>query len=102
MIVTIVEIHVTPDRIDDFIAATTQNHRRAIEELGNLRFDVLHSRADPCRFFLYEAYESDDAAAEHKNTAHYLRWRDDVESMMAQPRQGISCDVIHPREPSKW
>lgn len=57
---------------------------------------MLQSKEDPTRFLLYEAYESDEAAAEHKKTAHYLSWRDAVESSMARPRACIPYEGIAP------
>jgi autoinducer 2-degrading protein len=102
MIVTAVTVWVKPDHIEDFIAATIANHERSVKEPGNLRFDVLQSHDDPCRFLLYEGYESTDAAALHKETAHYRVWRDMVAEWMAKPREGISHRVIRPLERSAW
>ena len=59
MIVTCVYIHVKPDEIDRFIDATTENHHESVKETGNLRFDLIQQADDPCRFMLYEAYESE-------------------------------------------
>ena len=55
MIVTCVYVHVKPDVVDQFIEVTTANHHESVKEPGNLRFDVLPSMDDPCRFLLYEA-----------------------------------------------
>lgn len=98
MHVTLVHVHVKPDHIDDFIAATRLNHEASIEEPGNCRFDVLQSPENPAQFILYEAYVSAEAAAEHKQTAHYLTWRDTVADWMAEPRQGIRYDGLFPQE----
>jgi len=102
MKVTTVLVHVKKENIDDFIEATKINHKASIQESGNMRFDVLQSRDDPSRFLLYEAYESDKAAAEHKKTSHYLTWKETVADWMAEPRQGIPYNVIAPRDNSKW
>jgi autoinducer 2-degrading protein len=102
MIVTVVNIVVKPENIDQFIEATIENHQHSIKEQGNLRFDVLQRRDNPSAFTLYEAYESDETAAAHKNTAHYLKWRDTVESWMAKPREGIPHNVVAPLEKSAW
>lgn len=75
VVVTTVTIFVKPEHIDDFIRATAESHRRSVQEPGNLRFDVLQCTDDPTRFLLYEAYESEEAAAAHKQTPHYLAWR---------------------------
>lgn len=96
MIVTTVMVQVVPEHIDDFIRATIVNHQAAIEEPGNMRFDILQSEQDPGRFMLYEAYESKELAAAHKETEHYKIWRDTVADWMAEPRQGITYYGIKP------
>ncbi len=88
MHITLVHVRVKPEAIDAFIAATRANHEASIQEPGNRRFDVLQAPDDPARFILYEAYATADDAAAHKETAHYLAWRDAVAGMMAEPRRG--------------
>ena len=89
MHVTLVQVHVKQQHIDDFINATHVNHQASVREPGNLRFDVLQSTEDPCRFIFYEAYRSAEDALKHKETEHYLNWRDRVANWMAEPRQGV-------------
>jgi autoinducer 2-degrading protein len=98
MHVNLVHVQVKPAHIDDFIAATKLNHEASIQESGNRRFDVLQSPENPGHFILYEAYASADAAAVHKQTAHYLAWRDMVADWMAEPRQGVRYEGLFPRE----
>ncbi len=102
MIVTTVTVYVKPEHIDDFIEATIKNHEGSIKEPGNMRFDVLQSTQAPAQFLLYEAYESEEAAAAHKNTEHYLAWRKTVEDWMAMPREGVPHRVIRPEERNMW
>lgn len=94
MQVAIVHVHVKPDRIADFIEAVRRNHEASINEPGNLRFDVLQRVDDPTRFVLYEAYASVEHAKAHKNTPHYLAWRDTVADWMASPRQGVTYNGL--------
>ncbi len=89
MHVTLVHVHVKPERVEEFIAATRANHEASVREPGNRRFDFLQSAEDPSRFVLYEAYASAEDAAAHKGTAHYAAWRDRVADMMAEPRKGV-------------
>ncbi len=96
MHVTLVHVRVKPESIDAFIAATRANHLAAVDEPGNRRFDVLQSPEDPTRFILYEAYASAADAAAHKETAHYLAWRDAVAPMMAEPRRGEAMRGLLP------
>jgi autoinducer 2-degrading protein len=97
MHVTLVHIQVNSANIIDFIAATQLNHEASIQEFGNCRFDVLQSPENPGYFILYEAYVSPEAAAAHKQTAHYLTWRDTVAIWMAEPRQGVRYECLFPQ-----
>lgn len=102
MIVTCVYVRVKTEDIKDFIEASVLNHRGTVNEPGNLRFDLIQQADEPTRFMLYEAFESEDAIAAHKITSHYLKWRDAVKEMMAEPRYGIKYNVIEPLDRSKW
>jgi (4S)-4-hydroxy-5-phosphonooxypentane-2,3-dione isomerase len=96
MVATCVYVHVKAECISEFISASILNHNGAVKEDGNLRFDFIQQSDDPCRFMLYEAYESEEAAAVHKSTPHYLKWRDTVQNMMAEPRKGVKYNILQP------
>jgi len=96
MFVTLVQVHVIPEYIRDFTAASQLNHAASVKEPGNLRFDILQSPQDPGNFVLYEAYRTRQDAAAHKETDHYKAWRDSVADWMAEPRQGISYTGLYP------
>ena len=96
MIVTIVNIFVKKGYIEDFISETILNHSASIKEAENLRFDVLQSQTDPTNFVLYEAYRSEAGAKAHKETTHYLRWKEAVEEWMEKPRQSQKYNIIAP------
>ena len=102
MVVTCVQIRVRPESVDAFIEASVENHKQSVKEPGNLRFDFVRQAGDPSRFMMYEAYESEAAVAAHKETPHYLKWRDTVKDMMAEPRYGIKYDIIEPKDRSEW
>ncbi|MFP4155612.1 MAG: antibiotic biosynthesis monooxygenase [Halothiobacillaceae bacterium] len=97
MHVTIVHVRVKADRVEDFIRACHPNHLGSVEEPGNRRFDVLQSAEDPTAFVLYEAYDTAEQAAAHKQTPHYLTWREQVAGMMAEPRQGVPYRGLMPQ-----
>lgn len=97
MNVTLVHVHVLPTCVEAFIEATALNHEGSVKESGNLRFDILQDPEDPNHFILYEVYRSEEDAASHKTTAHYLKWRETVADMMAKPRLGIPMRGLFPR-----
>ena len=97
MTVTFVHVQVKPEFVDDFIRATGENHKGSVNEPGNFRFDVLQDANDPGKFVIYEAYETDEAVAAHKETPHYRKWRDTVAAWMEKPRQGIKHTLLFPK-----
>ena len=102
MIVTCVYVHVKTSAVRSFIAATIENHHESVKEPGNLRFDVIQQADDQGRFMIYEAYESEEAAANHKTTTHYLKWRDTVKDYMGEPRNSVKYNIIEPSDLTKW
>ncbi len=87
MLIIHVFVHVRPECVDAFIAATLQNARASRSEPGVSAFDVIQREDDPTRFLLIEVYRTADDPARHKETAHYKTWRDAAEPMMAEPRR---------------
>ena len=102
MIVTCVYVNVKPDAVNSFISATIENQYESVKEPGNLRFDLIQQVDDQCRFMIYEAYESEEMALNHKTTPHYLKWRDVVADFMKEPRVGVKYNIIEPKDRTKW
>ena len=102
MYVVCVHVHVKEEFCEQFIEASLENARNTVQELGNLRFDVIRQKDDPTRFMLYEVYRDEAGMAAHKETAHYATWRDAVADWMAEPRQGVKHEALFPSEPEKW
>lgn len=94
MIIVHVHVHVKPDAVESFIAATQENARNSVQEPGVFRFEAIQQADDPTRFVLIEIYRDADAPAAHKATAHYATWRDAVESMMAEPRRSTKYSAV--------
>lgn len=95
MLVVHVHVHVKPEWVTAFKAATLTNARASLREPGVARFDV-QQQEDPTRFVLVEAYRTPDAPAAHKATAHYAVWRDAVAPMMAAPRSAVKFTHLFP------
>ena len=99
MIATIVHIYVKPENTAAFIQATNQNCEASVKEIGNIRFDFLKDDKEDGKFILYEAYKSEETAKAHKETAHYIKWRDAVANWMAKPRTGVKHEILRPLKP---
>jgi (4S)-4-hydroxy-5-phosphonooxypentane-2,3-dione isomerase len=98
MLIVAVHVRVKPECVDAFRQATLENARTSIQEPGIAGFDVLEQNDDPTRFVLIEAYRHDQAPAQHKETAHYAKWRDTVAPMMAEPRTSVKYHNLHPND----
>lgn len=96
MLVVHVHVQVKPEFIEAFKQATIANARESVKEPGIARFDFVQQQDDPARFVLVEAYRNADANAAHKETKHYLTWRDTVAPMMAAPRSPAKFTNIFP------
>ena len=101
MNIVFVHVHVKPEFVDAFKQASLENASSSVKEEGIARFDVVQQSDDPTRFVLVEVYKTAEAPAAHKETTHYLKWRDTVAEMMAEPRQGIKYSNIFPDD-SGW
>lgn len=96
LLIVHVKVHVHPDNVEDFVAATRENARSSRREPGVVRFDLLRDASDPHQFLLVEIYRSPEDAAAHKETAHYQVWRDTVAGMMASPRASTKFANLDP------
>ena len=96
MLVVVVSAHVKPENIEDFKRVTLDNASNSVKESGVARFDVYQQSDDPSRFTLIEIYKTEDGPAHHRETAHYIRWRDTVANMMAEPRTRTTNQFVFP------
>lgn len=94
MIATLVYVDLIPEFVEAFKEITCYNHDNTRKEPGNIRFDVLQSNADHTQFVLYEVFADEAAAAAHKSTEHYLKWRETVADYMASPRHATPTTPI--------
>jgi autoinducer 2-degrading protein len=101
MLIVHVHVHVKPESVDGFKAATLRNAQASLQEPGVMRFDVGQQQDDPTRFVLVEVYRDAAAAAAHKETKHYPVWRDAVAPMMAAPRTSVKFSNVFPDD-QQW
>jgi (4S)-4-hydroxy-5-phosphonooxypentane-2,3-dione isomerase len=98
MYIAHVFVHVKPDQVEAFKAASLENARASLQEPGIARFDIIQQSDDPTRFVLLEVYRAQADTNAHKETAHYQRWRDAIEPMQAEPRSKIVYQNVFPAE----
>ncbi len=96
MLIVLVHVHVKADQVEAFRAASIENATESVREPGVARFDIIQQQDDPTRFVLVEVYRSASDPAQHKETAHYQKWRDTVEGMMAEPRSSVKYANVFP------
>jgi autoinducer 2-degrading protein len=96
MLIIHVYVRVKPEFIEAFKQASLENARESVRESDIARFDVVQQQDDLTRFVLVEVYRNADAPAQHKETAHYARWRDTVAPMMAEPRSSVKFNNVFP------
>jgi quinol monooxygenase YgiN len=99
MLIVHVHVRVKPECIEAFKVATIENARQSVQEPGIARFDVVQQPDDPARFVLVEVYRDAAAPVRHKETTHYLTWRDAVADMMAEPRRSVKFNGIYSVDP---
>ena len=96
MLILHVNIHVKPEFLEAFRAATIENARHSAQEPGIARFDFLEHHDDPHRFTLWEVYRTEDAVAQHKLTPHYAKWTETVTDMLVESRTRVWYKSVFP------
>lgn len=98
MFIVHVMIHVKPEHLEAFQAATLANARNSVREPGIARFDVIQQADDPTRFVLVEVYRDAEAPARHRETAHFAAWREAVTELLVEPRTRLQYANIFPND----
>ena len=98
MFVVHIYIQVKPDYIDEFKQICVENAQKSVKEPGIKRFDVLQQSDDPTKFVLVEAYLDESGVAQHKQTAHYNKWRSEAEKMIVGERTRAKFAPIWPEQ----
>ena len=98
MHILIIQIHVKPEYIEEFQAATLVNANATAKEPGCVRFDVLQQADDPTRFVFSEVYRDAAQHAAHRETEHYKTWAEAATPMLAEPRTRAVYRNVHPQD----
>ncbi|HTM05046.1 MAG TPA: putative quinol monooxygenase [Vicinamibacterales bacterium] len=75
MHIVLVILTVRPELLEEFTRALLLNARTSVEQdPGCRRFDVSQSYDDPAVWILHEVYDSREAHARHRESAHFLAY----------------------------
>jgi quinol monooxygenase YgiN len=94
MLINHVQIRVKQESIEAFREASIENATQSILEPGIAGFHVMQQLDDPSRFIFIEIFRNENGQAQHRETAHYAKWRDAVMPMMAEPRVGVKFSPV--------
>jgi (4S)-4-hydroxy-5-phosphonooxypentane-2,3-dione isomerase len=98
MYIVHVHMQVKSEFIERFKVISIENARNSRQEPGIARFDVIQQEDDPSRFELIEVYRTPADPAKHKETAHYNKWRELAEPMLAKPRSRTIYENLFPAD----
>jgi len=88
-------VHVMEDETKTFLQKTLEYALATQKENGNIRYDILQSEDDSSCFVIYEVYRTKEDFLFHRETPHSSKWKLEIESIMAQPRERIRCHSIY-------
>ncbi len=98
MFVVHIYIQVKPEYIEEFKQICTENAQNSVKEPGIKRFDCLQQSDYPTKFVLVEAYLDETGVAQHKQTAHYNKWRSEAERMIVGERTRTRYTPVWPEK----
>jgi quinol monooxygenase YgiN len=101
MLILHIDMHVKPEHLETFKAATIENATNSRKEPGVARFDFIQRADDHTRFMLLEVYRDAAAHASHKEQPHYHAWVAKVADMFAEPRTRQSYVNVYPPD-GEW
>lgn len=89
-----VELEVLDGKIEEFLAAISQNQKATLAEPGCLFFDVVRLDREGQWFGFYEIYRDADAFyVEHRSFPHYMSWREAVSATVVPGSQTLTPGV---------
>src|SRR4029450_10695024 len=98
MYVLIVSAKVQPEQRGRFLEAIEANAVTSVrDEPGCLRFDVVVDNDDPHHYLFYEVYRDADAFAAHRDSEHYVRWRQAADVCLSEPLEATHTAGVAPR-----
>src|SRR2546423_1604826 len=76
MFILLVQVEVKPELLGEFIPAIQDNAAKSVaRDPGCIRFDVACVAAERTRFVFYEVYTSEAAWQAHRESPHFLSYK---------------------------
>jgi quinol monooxygenase YgiN len=95
----IATLEARPEREADAEAALCALLTHTRQEPGVRRYDLYRDSTRPATFLMVEAYSDEAALEAHRESAHYLRFRDQAgDWLMAAPRVAVLQPVAVARD----
>jgi quinol monooxygenase YgiN len=94
MIVIAAIVKVNRGRQEEFEREFLMLRPKVLNDPGALGYALHRSTDDPCKYFVYEKYENDEALKYHMSTAHFKTFFQKLEPLMTgQPEVGYYQEV---------
>ncbi len=84
LFISAVEYDVVPGKVDDFLAALTENAAASVKEPGCRELNVTVSQKDPNHVFIFEVYDNAAAAEAHTATEHFKKYKTATKDLVAK------------------
>lgn len=95
MISLLVTLEIAPDRVDEFLAYIKEEAADArAKEPGCRRFEISRSVDRPNVFTLTEGYDDLAALEAHRQTPHFLLFRERVDGGLILSKSSVCGEVI--------
>ena len=102
MICMLIEVHVKPSMLDEFLEVIKYDAVRSEnDEPGCMRFDILRDNDDPLTFYFYEVYKDEKAQLAHRETPHFAKWAKFIETGLNGETVRQSTTNFHPTD-AEW
>jgi (4S)-4-hydroxy-5-phosphonooxypentane-2,3-dione isomerase len=94
MHIVYVTFDVKPECIERFMEISAENASTSLKEEGVIAFDVLQQYDNANRFAFHEVYHFPEDHMKHRETAHFKKWRSEVDSLTREPYSAIKYHTI--------
>jgi (4S)-4-hydroxy-5-phosphonooxypentane-2,3-dione isomerase len=95
-----VDLEISPDQIEAFIAALKENAAATIQEPGCRQYDVLQSPANPNQIFIYEVYENGAAVEAHRASEHFKKYLATTGKMVVKRQSRPMTSIVRNVKPN--